>query len=57
MSWSDEEDILDNFYFQHAKDFSYSHCSEYSPVFVKMPFFHDGVEEAFLEAVSKSTLF
>ena len=34
--------------------FSYSHCSDYSPVFSIMPFFHDGVEEAFTESVSRS---
>ena len=54
MNGSENEYFSDEFHFQHLKGYSYSHCSEYSPVLFNMPFFHDGVEDAFQEAVSIS---
>ena len=42
-------------FFKYWEAIPYSQCSDYSPDFEQfavMPFFHDGVDEAFTEAVS-----
>ena len=53
MNCSYEEDKHADF-LGDEEYFSYSHCSDYSPVFSTMPFFCAGAEEAFTQSVSRS---
>ena len=54
MNGSDEGDLSEENCFQQRLGFSYSHCSDYSPSFNMSSFFHDGVNEALAESVSRS---